>query len=145
MRAVSAMLIVLGFTLPCALAATPQKTEAQLRALRQQIEKMTQQASRDAVQRDHLSANLRAAELSVGQARGETARIAREYADRSERRAALSTERGSRERTLGDERQALAGQVRAAYLTGRDEPLKLLLAARDPLFNARMLAYYGYL
>jgi murein hydrolase activator len=145
MRAVSAMLILLGFAASCALAATPQKAEAQLRALRQKIEKMTQQVSRDAVQRDHLSANLRAAELSVGQARGEMARIAREYADRSERRAVLSTERGSRERALSDERQALAGQVRAAYLIGRDEPLKLLLAARDPLRNARMLAYYGYL
>jgi septal ring factor EnvC (AmiA/AmiB activator) len=145
MRAVSAMLIVLGFAMSCALAATPQKPEAQLRALRQKIEKMTQQVSRDAVQRDHLSADLRAAELSVGQARGETARIAREYADRSERRAELSTERGSRQRALGDERQALAGQVRAAYLIGRDEPLKLLLAARDPLLNARLLAYYGYI
>jgi septal ring factor EnvC (AmiA/AmiB activator) len=145
MRAFSAMLIVLGFAMSGALAATPQKAEAQLRALRQKIEKMTQQVSRDAVQRDHLSANLRAAELSVGQARGEMARIAREYADRSERRAELSTERGSRQRALSDERQALAGQVRAAYLIGRDEPLKLLLAGRDPWRNARMLTYYGYL
>jgi septal ring factor EnvC (AmiA/AmiB activator) len=145
MRALSAMLILLGFAMSGALAATPQKAEAQLRALRQKIEKMTQQVSRDAVQRDHLSANLRAAELSVGQARGEMARLAREYTDRSERRAELGTERGSRQRALNDERQALAGQVRAAYLIGRDEPLKLLLAARDPLLNERMLAYYGYL
>ena len=39
----------------------------------------------------------------------------------------------------------LRARPRAAYLIGREEPLKLLLAARDPLLNARMLAYYGYL
>jgi murein hydrolase activator len=144
MRHSSALLITLGLALSCALAATPQKTEAQLRSLRQKIEHMTQQVSRDAVQRDRLSASLRAAELSVGQARGELARIGREYSDRGERRSALSAERGSQQRALNDERQALAGQVRAAYLLGREEPLKLLFASRDPLLEARMLTYYGY-
>jgi septal ring factor EnvC (AmiA/AmiB activator) len=144
MRDLSALLITLALALSCAFAATPQKTEAQLRALRQKIERITQQVSRDAVQRDRLSASLRAAELSVGQARGEMARIGREYAERGERRTALGSERGAQERALSDDRQALAAQVRAAYLIGRGEPLKLLLAARDPLLDARMLTYYGY-
>jgi septal ring factor EnvC (AmiA/AmiB activator) len=127
-----------------ALAATPQRTEAQLRALREKIERMTQQVSRDAVQRDRLSADLRAAELSVGQAHGEMARIGREYAERSERRGALGADRAEQQRILSTERQSLAAQMRAAYLIGREEPLKLLLAARDPLQSARLLAYYGY-
>lgn len=128
-----------------ALGASPQRTEAQLRSLRQKIEKMTQQVSHDAVQRDRLSASLRSAELSVGQARGELARLNREYTDRSERRSALSAERSARERALGQERQALAGELRAAYMMGRAEPLKLLLAAQDPLRGARLTSYYGYL
>ncbi|HEV7985889.1 MAG TPA: peptidoglycan DD-metalloendopeptidase family protein [Steroidobacteraceae bacterium] len=144
-RFAPAVLIALTLSLICAaLAATPQRTEAQLRSLREKIERMTQQVSRDAVQRDRLSANLRAAEMSVGQARGEMARIGREYADRSERRNSLSTERGAQQRALSQERQALAGELRAAYLIGRAEPLKLLLAARDPLRSARLFAYYGY-
>jgi murein hydrolase activator len=141
----AAALVAVGLMMACALpAATPQKTEAQLRSLRERIEKVTQQVSRDALQRDRLSANLRAAELSVGQAHGEMARIGREYADRSEHRGSLSAERAQQERALHDERQALAGQLRAAYLIGREEPLKLLLAARDPLRNGRMFTYYGY-
>jgi septal ring factor EnvC (AmiA/AmiB activator) len=140
-----AVLIALGLTITGAAgAATPQKTEAQLRSLRERIEKITQQVSRDALQRDRLSSDLRTAELSVGQARGEMARIAREYSDRSERRGSLSADKAQQQRALHEERLALAGQLRAAYLIGREEPLKLLLAARDPLRNGRMFSYYGY-
>lgn len=124
--------------------ATPQRTEAQLHSLQQKIEKITQQVSRDAVQHDRLSADLRAAEMSVGQSRGELARLAREYADRSERRGALGAGRTQQQRALDQERQGLAGQLRAAYLIGRQEPLKLLLAARDPLRSERLFTYYGY-
>jgi murein hydrolase activator len=127
------------------LAATPQRTQAELRALRERIEHMTQQVSRDAVERDRLSSNLRAAELSLGQARGEMARIGHEYADRSERRNSLAREETQQQRALDEERLALAGQVRAAYLIGREEPLKLLLEARDPLRSTRIFTYYGYL
>ena len=35
-------------------------------------------------------------------------------------------------------------QLRAAYLMGEAEPLKLLLNQRDPLQSGRLLAYYGY-
>jgi len=142
----AALSAAVALALGCAatFAASPQKTEAQLRVLRERIEKMTQQASRDAVQRDRLSANLRAAELSVGQARDALARIGREYTDRGERRSALGSDRASQQRSLNEARLALAGEVRAAYLIGREQPLKLLLAARDPQLNARLLTYYGY-
>lgn len=141
----AAVLIALGISIVSAVpAATPQRTEAELRALHEKIERITQQVSRDAVQRDRLSADLRAAEISVGQTRGEVTRIGREYADRSDRRGVLSADKVQQQRALSEERQALAGQLRAAYLIGREEPLKLLLAARDPLRSERMFTYYGY-
>jgi septal ring factor EnvC (AmiA/AmiB activator) len=140
------LLVYSGLLLACmALAASPQKTEAQLRSLRQKIEKMTQEVSRDALQRDRLSADLRASELSVGEARGELSRLSREYTDRSERRNALGAERVSQQRALVQERQSLSGELRAAYMIGPAEPLKLLLSAQDPLRSARLFAYYGYL
>jgi murein hydrolase activator len=125
-------------------AATPQKTQAELRSLRERIEHITQQVSHDAVERDRLSGNLRQAELSLSQGHAEMARIGRDYAQRSERRNALSQDKTQQQRTLDEERAALAGQLRAAYLIGHEEPLKLLLEARDPLRSARMFAYYGY-
>ena len=41
-------------------------------------------------------------------------------------------------------RAALAGQLRAAYLIGREEPLKLLLNQQDPALAGRMFVYYSY-
>ena len=129
------------------MAAALQKTEAELRALNEKIDRMTQQVSRDALERERQSAGLRSAEMSLGQARGELSQLNREYADRSERRTALGAGQGARreQALIGQRaRQALAGQLRAAYMIGREEPLKLLLNQQDPLHSGRLYAYYSY-
>jgi len=105
---------------------------------------MTQQVSRDAVERERQSAGLRDAELSLGQARGELARLNREYTDRSARRVVLSLGKQQEQQALLQERTALAGQLRAAYMMGREEPLKLLLNQQDPLHAGRLYIYYSY-
>jgi murein hydrolase activator len=140
-----AMLVALLLLPPAPLdAAAHGKTEAELRALREKIDRITQQVSRDALERDRLSGNLRAAELSLGRARGELDHANRQYADRSARRAALAQERLQQQQALVTERAALAGQLRVAYMIGRQEPLKLLLNQQDPLHSGRLFAYYGY-
>jgi len=48
------------------------------------------------------------------------------------------------EKVLETERQHLAGQIRAAYMTGRSDYLKLLLNQEDPVLVGRVLAYYDY-
>jgi murein hydrolase activator len=125
-------------------AAATAKTEAELRTLREKIERITQQASRDALERDRLSGSLKAAELSVGQARAELTRASRDYADRSARRTALAQSRQQQQQALLRERAALAAQLRVAYMIGREEPLKLLLNQQDPLHSGRLFTYYGY-
>src|SRR3977135_3096457 len=60
------------------------------------------------------------------------------------RRAALAAEQHVREAEMQHNRAALAGQLRAAYLIGRQEPLKLLLNQKDPALAGRMFAYYSY-
>jgi len=125
-------------------AAATAKTEAELRTLREKIERITQQASRDALERDRLSGSLKAAELSVGQARAELTRASRDYADRSARRTALGETRKQQQQALLRQRAALAAQLRVAYMIGREEPLKLLLNQQDPLHSGRLFAYYGY-
>src|SRR5262249_20317888 len=60
------------------------------------------------------------------------------------RRAALANEKAERQRALASERAALSGQLRAAYLIGREEPLKLLLNQGDPARAGRIFAYYSY-
>jgi murein hydrolase activator len=125
-------------------AANSRKTEAQLRALSQKIDRMTQQVSHDALERERHSAALRAAEMSLGQARGEIGRLNHEYAERSAERTALAQERDREQQSLSRERASLAGQLRAAYMLGSQEPLKLLLNQRDPLHSSRLYTYYSY-
>lgn len=47
--------------------------------------------------------------------------------------------------SLREHNHGLDSQVRAAYMTGRQEWLKLLLNPDDPARISRMLTYYGYL
>ena len=55
-----------------------------------------------------------------------------------------SSSRRDAEQDLDGERGALAGELRAAYVNGREEELKLLLNQEDPATFGRMLQYYGY-
>jgi len=145
-RYLAPMILLAGVLAPAAPFAAPEpgKAEAELRSLREKIDRISQQVGRDALERDRLSGNLRSAELSLGRARGELDHANREYADRSARRAALAQDRLQQQQALVTERAALAGQLRVAYMIGSQEPLKLLLNQQDPLHSGRLFAYYGY-
>ncbi len=125
-------------------AADASKTEAELQAVKSEIERVTRQVSEEQVERDRLSRELRTAEVSVGKAREGLDSVRRGRAERASRRTALATERKAREADVAQNRAALAGQLRAAYLIGREEPLKLLLNQKDPERAGRMFVYYSY-
>ncbi|MGH8206059.1 MAG: murein hydrolase activator EnvC family protein, partial [Steroidobacteraceae bacterium] len=125
-------------------AATRQKTQAELHSLRQRIAAMALQDSRDARERGRLTAQLRAAELSLSRSRNLLADTEREYADHAARRAQLAAQRAGQVRSLAAARAQLAAELRAAYLLGREGTLKLLLDQKDPLESARLLTYYRY-
>src|SRR5205807_382984 len=76
--------------------------------------------------------------------RAALAEVRRERAERAARRAGLAAEKHQREGEVREKRAALAGQLRAAYTIGRQEPLKLLLNQKDPALAGRIFAYYGY-
>jgi murein hydrolase activator len=125
-------------------AEDARKAEEQLQAVRSEIERVTREVSAEQVERDRLTRELRSAELSVARARDALSDVRRERAEDAARRAALASEKRSREAELDENRAALAGQMRAAYLIGRQEPLKLLLNQKDPELAGRMFAYYSY-
>lgn len=121
-----------------------QKTEAELQAIKAEIERVTGEVSRDQVEKDRLAKELKSAELSVSDMRQSLEQVRRERAEHTARRAALAEEKRTREADLVRERTSLAGQLRAAYLIGREEPLKLLLNQKDPTRAGRMFFYYSY-
>ncbi len=124
--------------------ADARKAEAQLQAVKSEIERVSRQVSEEQVARDRLSRELRSAEVSVGKAREGLDGVRRGRAERASKRATLAAERRAREADLAQNRGALAGQLRAAYLIGREEPLKLLLNQKDPARAGRMFVYYSY-
>src|SRR5207302_1577329 len=108
------------------------------------VERITREVSAEQVERDQLTTELKGAELSVGKVRAAFAEVRRERAERAARRAGLAAEKHQREGEVREKRAALAGQLRAAYTIGRQEPLKLLLNQKDRALAGRLLGYFGY-
>jgi septal ring factor EnvC (AmiA/AmiB activator) len=121
-----------------------QKAESELQSVKSEIDRITHQVSEEQVERDRVSKELRSAELSVGKARQSLDAVRRERAERAAHRAALASDKRESQASIAKERAQLAGQLRAAYLIGHEEPLKLLLNQKDPARAGRMFVYYSY-
>ena len=121
-----------------------QKAESELQSVKSEIDRITRQVSEEQVERDRLTQELRSTELSVGKARQSLEAVRHERAERAARRAVLANEKRDAQASIAKERTELAGQLRAAYLIGHEEPLKLLLNQKDPARAGRMFVYYSY-
>jgi septal ring factor EnvC (AmiA/AmiB activator) len=124
--------------------ATPAQKEAELKKVKSRIERVRKNVNQDIEKRDRLSVQLRDAELGVQEARRGLEALRAERIASESRLNELEREQAERDRELAAERGALAGELRAAYVNGREEQLKLLLNQQDPAGFGRMLAYYGY-
>lgn len=132
---------------PCAPAGAqgaPGK-EAELQQVRTRIEAIRKAIQADAERRDSLAAQLKKSDLAIQAARERLERVREERRAAEARLQALKAEHAQTERQVAAERAALAGEVRMAYMNGREERLKLLLNQGDPARLGRMMAYYGYL
>jgi len=148
-RSLAAALLILAAGLAAAAAgpkpeADAKKAEEELKAVKSEIERVTRAVSDAQIERDRLTRDLKSAELSVGHARESLGDLKRHRAEHAARRAALAAEQRERQAQLDKNRADLAGQMRAAYTIGRQEPLKLLLNQEDPALAGRMFVYYGY-
>jgi len=123
---------------------TPAQKEAELKKVNARIEKVRKSVNEDIEKRDKLSAQLRDAELDVQATRRKLEETRAQRIASESRLEDLEREQASREKELAAERGALAGELRTAYVNGREEQLKLLLNQQDPAAFGRMLTYYGY-
>ncbi len=147
---VAALLLAasLGFASPPVVLAaktpTPAQKEAELKRVNARIEKVRKGVSADIEKRDKLSAQLRDSELAVQKARRALDDVRAQRLEVEARLRELQKEEADLEQDLVAERVVLAGELRAAYVNGREEELKLLLNQEDPATFGRMLKYYGY-
>ena len=139
-----AALAASGLRPACAAASEQSQTQAQLRALKERIEKVSRDVSRDAVERDRLARNLRTAELAVAATRSDLETLQAEEQSHGEQRSRLGAERARITASLAAERDSLGAQLRLAYRMGPHEPLQLLLNQHDPAAAERLYTWYGY-
>lgn len=125
-------------------AAGVAAKEAELKQVRSRIESIRKSIVAEAERRDSLAAELKDAELEIQSARERLAEIRSRRAATEARLRALESERADTQKKIVDEREALAGELRVAYMNGRQEQVKLLLNQGNPAQLGRVMAYYGY-
>jgi len=119
--------------------------EQELEEVRDRISELKQSMDASAHERDRLSTELQELDVAVAEHRMRLKEIERDQAYAEKRKRELEAELADREAHLDEESAALAAQVRAAYMSGSQEKIKLLLNERDPATLGRLMAYYRYL
>jgi murein hydrolase activator len=125
-------------------AESQVEKQGELKELRSRIEGIRKGIEADVQRRESMAGALKDAELAVQSSRTKIAEIRSQRAASERQLADLRREQAETEKEIAAERRDLAAQLRAAYVTGDQEPLVLLLNQQNPADLSRMLAYYGY-
>ena len=119
--------------------------ELELEEVRERISDLKQSMDARAADHDRLTAKLQDAEIVLSEKRIRLREIDRERQYTTKRKAKLDAEIADREAALDEESTELAAQVRAAYMSGSQEKIKMLLNQDDPATLGRVISYYAYL
>jgi len=145
--------LLLLFALAVTTASHAQNSEGELTKIKEQeleevrsrISELKKSMDDSAATRDQLTAELQDAEVAISEKRIRLKELEREREYSVRRKAELDAQLAARESELDEESKELADQVRAAYMSGSQEKIRLLLNQRDPATLGRLMAYYGYL
>lgn len=119
--------------------------ERELEQVRERISSLKHSMDRSAIERDRLTGELQDIEIAISEQRMQIRDIERERRYTEKKKRSLDADLDNREAHLDEESRKLAAQIRAAYMSGRQEKIKLLLNQRDPATLGRLMAYYRYL
>ena len=138
----------LAFALASALVAggapaAPASDADKLEQLRGRLERLGAQQREATDQRGALTRDLKRDEQRVAAAAATLRDAERDLAEQQRALEALRRDQELQRRVLKRERATLAAQVRSAYVSGREERLKVLLNLEDPSRVGRVLEYYA--
>lgn len=150
MKLLKPVLFIIFVAVASAAAQEPQNglakvKERELEEVRERISELKKSMDHRAATRDLLTGQLQEAEILISETRIQLKELARRKAYSVKRKANLDAQLITRETELDEESDELAEQVRAAYMSGSQEKIKLLLNQRSPATLGRLMAYYGYL
>lgn len=118
--------------------------EQELEEVRAEISRLKQSMDARAAERDRLTGELQDAEVTISETRLQIRDLERQQAASERRKQELGSRLEELRASLAQESAQLAAQVRAAWVAGGQERLKLLLNQQDPAKLGRLLAYYRY-
>lgn len=119
--------------------------ERELEEVRERISELKKSMDESAAERDQLAAELQELEVAIAEQQTRLNSIERQQRRAMDKKQRLDADLAEREAHLDQETEALAAQVRAAYMSGSQEKIKLLLNQRDPATLGRLMGYYRYL
>lgn len=119
--------------------------EQELEEVRERISDLKKSMDKRAAERDRITGELQAAEVQISEKRVHLQELERQRRFSEKKREELEQKLQTRQQELAAETDMLASQVRAAYTSGNQERLKLLLNQHDPATLGRQMAYYRYL
>jgi septal ring factor EnvC (AmiA/AmiB activator) len=142
------ILVVVALLMPamtwCAEPAKIDVETGKLLELRTSIAALKKEL--DAVRGEHDTQQqiLEKTDKAIGAIRKEMRRLERDADAADSRLAELERQRGAAHARLAGVRSILERELRAAWMGGRQQRIKLLLNQEDPASIGRMLAYQGY-
>ncbi len=117
---------------------------AQLDSVRNRIEDVKTNIAKARLKTNTLQAELKKNETYAGNIALNIREIEKQLRQRSKHLEVLNNKKIFHEKALAKQKNALAQQIRSAYMIGKNDYMKLLLNQEDPTKVGRVLAYYDY-
>lgn len=130
-----------------AVSAAPtdsREARAELKQTEQEIARLKKLLGSLKQEMSGLERELKNSESEIGRLRRESTDIEKQIREGESRLQDLRQQAQDLRIALEAQQEQIARQVRAAYIAGRQDYLKMVLNQNDPARVARMMRYYGY-
>ena len=124
--------------------ADAEKARAELKQTEQEIARLKKLLGSLKQEVSGLEKELETSESEIGRLRRESTDMEQQIREGESRLQDLQQQAEALQVALEVQQEQIARQVRAAYMAGRQDYLKMVLNQDDPSRVARMLRYYGY-
>ncbi|MDX1404467.1 MAG: peptidoglycan DD-metalloendopeptidase family protein [Woeseiaceae bacterium] len=122
-----------------------QIKERELEQVREKISRLKTSMDRRAAERDRITADLQEAEVRISETRMRLKDLERQRQFATRKKAQLEADLERKASELAEETRQLESQVKAAYMSGEQERIKLMLNQHDPATLGRLMTYYRIL
>ncbi|MFI8746030.1 murein hydrolase activator EnvC family protein [Pseudomonas sp. NPDC077186] len=138
-------LILLSSLIAPALADQRADTQRQLEAARQDVAELKKLLEKLQQEKSGVQQQLKKTETEMGALEGQVKELQRELKGSEQEIQRLDQEKKKLQSARTEQQRLIAIQARAAYQSGRQEYVKLLLNQQNPEKFSRTLTYYDYL